>query len=64
MAMLRGTHEPGFEPLARALAQILRNPPYGGAAVTVYQYGRPVFNMWGGPRDPQGNPWQEQTRSV
>lgn len=62
--MLLGTHERGFEPLAKTLRTILREPPFGGAAVCVYQDGKCVFNMWGGPRNAQGDPWQERTPSV
>lgn len=62
--MLSGRHEPGFEPLARALEAVIAKPPFGGAAVCVYQDGRPVFDMWGGTRDHRGAPWQEHTPSV
>ncbi|MET0342599.1 MAG: serine hydrolase domain-containing protein [Polyangiales bacterium] len=62
--MLRGTYEPGFEPLAEALEKILAAPPHGGAGVTVYQHGRPVFEMWGGPKNPDGEPWERTTPSV
>ena len=62
--MLLGTHERGFEPLAKSLQTILREPPFGGAAVCLYLHGQPVFNMWGGPRNPEGDPWQESTPSV
>ena len=62
--MISGRHEPGFEPLARAFQDILERPPFGGAALTLYLDGRPVFDMWGGPRDNEGNPWEERTSSV
>lgn len=62
--MLSGHHEPGFEPLARALEDVLSHPPFGGAALCVYQAGRPVFDMWGGLRDNEGRPWQQNTPSV
>jgi CubicO group peptidase (beta-lactamase class C family) len=62
--MLLGTHERGFEPLAKALRNILLEPPFGGAAVCLYQHGRCVFNMWGGPRNAEGDPWQERTAGV
>jgi CubicO group peptidase (beta-lactamase class C family) len=62
--MLSGDHEPGFEPLARALREALSRAPGGGAALCVYQDGRKVFDMWGGPRDDEGQPWEERTTSV
>jgi len=62
--MLLGTHERGFEPLAKSLRSILREPPFGGAAVCLYQHGKPVFNMWGGQRNGEGDPWRERTPSV
>jgi len=62
--MLHGKHEPGFEPLAQLFATILSEPPHGGACLTVYEHGRPVFDMWGGPKNNEGEPWQEHTPSV
>jgi len=62
--MISGRHEPGFEPLARAFQDVLTSPPFGGAALTLYLDGRPVFDMWGGPRDNEGNGWEERTSSV
>lgn len=62
--MISGRHEPGFEPLARAFQDVLQGPPFGGAALTLYLDGRPVFDMWGGPRDNEGNGWEERTSSV
>jgi CubicO group peptidase (beta-lactamase class C family) len=61
---LQGTHEPAFKPLARAFSDVLDAPPFGGAALCVYFDGRPVFDMWGGPRDPQGTPWEANTPAV
>lgn len=62
--MLSGKHEPGFEPLLRAFEDVLQQPPRGGAALCVYERGQPVFDMWGGPRNPAGDPWEEHTPSV
>lgn len=62
--MLSGRHEPGFEPLARTLENILREPPHGGAALAIYDRGRLVFDMWGGPRNAEGKAWEEHTPSV
>jgi CubicO group peptidase (beta-lactamase class C family) len=62
--MLSGVHDPGFEELARAFEGVLLRAPYGGAALTLYLDGKRVFDMWGGPRDNEGNPWLERTTSV
>lgn len=62
--MLQGHHEPGFEPLARQLQEILSGPPYGGAAVCFYDRGRPVFDMWGGVKNDQGAPWERDTPAL
>lgn len=62
--MLVGHHDPGFEPLALQLEAILRAPPFGGAALCIYEDGKPVFDMWGGPRNAAGEPWEEHTPGV
>jgi CubicO group peptidase (beta-lactamase class C family) len=62
--MLSGRHESGFEPLARAFADVLAHKPFGGGALTLYLEGQPVFDMWGGPRDNEGQSWTEHTTSV
>ncbi|MET0284268.1 MAG: serine hydrolase domain-containing protein [Polyangiales bacterium] len=62
--MLQGSHEPGFEPLARQLEDILRAPPFGGAAVSFYDRGRLVFDMWGGTKNNEGAPWERDTPAV
>jgi CubicO group peptidase (beta-lactamase class C family) len=62
--MLQGSHEPGFEPLAKQLEEILSGPPFGGAAVAFYDRGRLVFDMWGGVKNNQGEPWLRDTPAV
>jgi CubicO group peptidase (beta-lactamase class C family) len=62
--MLQGRHEPGFEPLARQLEEILSAPPFGGAAVSFYDRGRLVFDMWGGSKNSEGAPWERDTPAV
>jgi CubicO group peptidase (beta-lactamase class C family) len=42
----------------------LRGPPHGGAALAIYERGQLVFDMWGGPRNPAGDAWEEHTPSV
>lgn len=62
--MLHGSYEPGYEPVAQALAEILSKPPYGGAAVCLYADGKPVVDVWGGVRNPDGDAWEQDTPSV
>lgn len=62
--MVFGKHERGFEPLSRAFAQVLERGKIGGAALCLYQDGRPVFDMWGGKRNSGGAVWEERTPSV
>ncbi len=61
-AELDGSLHPDFQPVASALReQIARDP--GGAAVSVYHRGRCVVDLWGGSRDHEGRPWQQDTMS-
>ena len=64
--MIQGRVEPGFEPVAVALAAQLRgeaNGPSGGAAVCVYHRGRPVVDVWAGARTSSA-PWQRDTLAM
>ncbi|MGK5093247.1 serine hydrolase domain-containing protein [Deltaproteobacteria bacterium TL4] len=36
----------------------------GGAAVCVYHKGEPVVDIWGGVKDKEGNPWEEDTLAM
>ena len=65
--MIQGTCAPAFQPMADALATQLRRPSparAGGASVAVYHHGRRVVDLWGGTRDPLGNPWKEETLAL
>ncbi len=62
--MLQGTTHPDFANVARALRRILPRRGPGGAAVCVYHRGEKVVDIWGGTRDAEGNPWQEDTLSI
>ncbi len=60
-----GSYADGFAPVARAFAQHLRDGREIGAALTVYQRGRCVVDLWGGIADVEsGRPWQRDTRVV
>ncbi|HEX5658430.1 MAG TPA: serine hydrolase domain-containing protein [Polyangiales bacterium] len=62
--MLQGSHEPGFEALARQLEEILSAPPFGGAALSFYDRGRLVFDMWGGAKNNEGEAWERDTPAL
>ncbi|MBL3671143.1 beta-lactamase family protein [Streptomyces sp. M2CJ-2] len=62
MTTIDGEVAPGFEPVREAfMANFVRHGDIG-AAVCVYQYGRPVVDLWGGVADPEtGRPWTRDT---
>ena len=59
---MEGTLHPDFARVAQTLRHQLKHHA-GGAAVCVYHRGEKVVDLWGGPRDEQGNPWLERTMS-
>ncbi|MFB8123148.1 serine hydrolase domain-containing protein [Streptomyces bacillaris] len=62
MTTIDGEVAPGFEPVREAF--LANFTPHGdiGAAVCVYQHGRPVVDLWGGVADPEtGRPWTRDT---
>jgi len=63
-SMLHGTIHPDFAEVARVLRRMLPRRGPGGAAVCVYHKGVKVVDAWGGTRDAQGSPWQEDTLSI
>src|SRR5689334_1269674 len=60
---LSGHADSDFDDLADALARMLHRAP-GGASLAVYHHGRLVLDLWGGRRDPAGNPWERETSCV
>jgi len=62
--MLEGQVHPDFAGVAKSLAKILPKKGPGGGAVCVYHRGRKVVDIWGGTRDPEGTPWEEDTLSL
>ncbi len=62
--MLQGLIHPDFQRVARALERQLPRNGRGGAAVCVYHRGEKVVDCWGGSRDEEGHPWQEDTLSL
>ncbi|WP_406731296.1 serine hydrolase domain-containing protein [Streptomyces sp. NBC_01794] len=62
MTTIHGEVAAGFEPVRKAFAANFSQHGDIGAAVCVYQYGRPVVDLWGGIADPQtGRPWTRDT---
>lgn len=60
---VRGTVEPGYEPVRAAFAGNFARRGERGAAVAVYRHGRKVVDLWGGTAAPDGGggPWREDT---
>ncbi|MFI2721413.1 serine hydrolase domain-containing protein [Streptomyces collinus] len=62
MTTIDGEVAAGFEPVREAFAANFSQHGDIGAAVCVYQYGRPVVDLWGGIADPEtGRPWTQDT---
>ncbi|WP_241702798.1 serine hydrolase domain-containing protein [Leifsonia shinshuensis] len=65
MAVIQGTTEPGFEPVAEAFADAFSDRPTMGAALSVRVGGRRVVDLWGGIADERsGRPWAADTPTV
>ncbi|OAL11005.1 esterase [Streptomyces noursei] len=62
---MRGTVQPGFEPVRDAFLRNFRHRGERGAAVAVYRDGRKVVDLWAGTRDVDGTaPWAVDTAQV
>lgn len=63
--VLQGTFHPDFGRVAETLIKMLpqnKNPSHaGGASLCVYHNGEKVVDIWGGTKDKDGNPWQQDT---
>jgi CubicO group peptidase (beta-lactamase class C family) len=60
--MIEGTAAPGFEDVVDAFAGNFTSHGDVGAAVCVYQGGKPVVDLWAGLADPRsGRPWNRDT---
>ena len=62
--MLKGHYHPDFSRVARTLERLIPRSGKGGAAVCVYHRGEKVVDAWGGTRDEEGSPWQEDTLAL
>ncbi|MGA5423549.1 serine hydrolase domain-containing protein [Streptomyces lavendulocolor] len=62
---IRGTVQPGFEPVRDAFLRNFQRRGERGAAVAVYRDGRKVVDLWAGTRDVDGTaPWAVDTAQV
>ncbi|MGQ4373838.1 serine hydrolase domain-containing protein [Streptomyces sp. SAS_267] len=62
MTTIDGEVEAGFEPVREAFEANFSQHGDIGAAVCLYQHGRPVVDLWGGIADPDtGRPWTRDT---
>ncbi|WP_406369457.1 beta-lactamase family protein [Streptomyces sp. NBC_00647] len=62
MTTIDGEVEAGFEPVREAFEANFSQHRDIGAAVCLYQHGRPVVDLWGGIADPEtGRPWTRDT---
>ncbi len=62
---IHGRSAPGFEPVERAFRRHFEHRLEIGAAVSIFQRGKCVVDLWGGLADrDQGRPWQHDTRAV
>uniref|UniRef100_UPI003F496258 serine hydrolase domain-containing protein n=1 Tax=Nonomuraea bangladeshensis TaxID=404385 RepID=UPI003F496258 len=65
MSEIGGTFEPPFEPVVAAFAETVTEPESGGAALSIWQDGAEVVNVWRGTADARtGRPWDERTMAV
>src|SRR5579884_1459104 len=59
--MVEGWTAPGFEEVRREFERNFAFRRELGAAVAAYHRGGKVVDLWGGARDPEGDPWREDT---
>lgn len=57
---LDGHLHPDFQAMSGLLSKLIAGYA-GGAAVCVYHRGECVVDLWGGERDEQGRPWEQDT---
>ncbi|MEV0995125.1 serine hydrolase domain-containing protein [Nonomuraea sp. NPDC050202] len=62
MTTIQGTVAPGLEPVREAFERNFADGGEVGAGLTVYRYGEPVVDLWGGLADPATRrPWRRDT---
>jgi CubicO group peptidase (beta-lactamase class C family) len=60
-ALVRGTVEPGFEPVAQAFAENFDLNGEVGAGLCIYRHGSPVVDLRGGTKPSEGGVYDDQT---
>ena len=55
--------EPRLSKVADRFFQQIQEQPYGGAALAIYQDGKPILDIWGGQSRP-GVSWESGTKTV
>ena len=64
-AHVHGAADPNFACVVRAFAAMFPGRRWGGGALTVYQHGRPLVDVWTGWSDRAGTvPWSENTGAM
>lgn len=58
---INGTVNDGWEPVKEAFAANFANATELGASAYVTHKGKPVVDIWGGDRGPDGAPWERDT---
>ena len=58
---IEGSVEPGFESVLERFVENFVSRGEVGAGCTVAHRGELVVDLWGGARDAEGSPWQEET---
>ena len=62
---IQGSVSPGFEAVREAFAENFTRRGELGGAVSIYQDGEKVVDLWGGVRDRvSGDPWREDTMTL
>lgn len=62
--MLQGYVHPDFTDVASLLARQIPAPRPGGAALCVFHEGQKVVDLWGGTRNDDGDPWNQDTLAL
>lgn len=61
MTEIHGEVAPGFEPVRDAFQANFDAGVEAGAATSIYKDGVKIVDLWGGVRNPQNEPWEEDT---
>lgn len=62
--MIQGYVHPAFSAVVDELARQIPDDGRSGSALAIYHQGQKVVDVWGGHRDHDGKPWQEDTLAL